>query len=64
MAKYTLISDDTQNGGAAVAIAQDDLEYLGDVAELMLQFLRAAGYTYVNQLVIVKDSGDKLETVL
>lgn len=64
MAKYTLISDDTQDGGAFVAITQDDLEYLGDVAELMLQFLRAAGYTYVNQLVIVKDSGDKLETVL
>lgn len=39
-----------------------DLEYLGDVAELFLSFLQGIGYTYVNQVVMVKDDGNEVAT--
>lgn len=64
MTTYVLVSDDTKDGGPVVTVAQDDLEYLGDVAELLLQFLRATGYTYVKQLIVVKDGDDTVETML
>ena len=40
-----------------------DLEYLGDVAELFLSFLQGIGYTYVNQVVVVKGDGIEVATV-
>lgn len=40
-----------------------NLEYLGDVAELFLSFLQGIGYNYVNQVVVVKDDGIEVATV-
>lgn len=45
-----------------VIVSQDDLEYIGDVAELFLSFLHAIGYTYIKQVVVIKDGGDEVTT--
>lgn len=44
-------------------VGQGELEYVGDVAELFLSFLHAVGYSYINQVILVKDSGDEVSTV-
>lgn len=44
-------------------LSQTDVEYLGDFAELLLNFTRAIGYTYVNQVILVKDDGNTVETL-
>jgi hypothetical protein len=46
-----------------VTICQDGVEYLGDFAEIILQFTRAAGYTYIKQVVFVKDNNEEVATV-
>lgn len=43
-------------------MSQTDVEYLGDFAEVILQFARAIGYTYVNKVILVKDDGNTVET--
>lgn len=40
-----------------------DLEYLGDVAELFLSFLQGIGYTYVEQVSVVKQGGEEISAV-
>lgn len=40
-----------------------DLEYLGDVAELFLSFLQGIGYNYVKQVVVVKDDEIEVATL-
>lgn len=40
-----------------------NLEYLGDVAELFLTFLNACGYTYAEQVIVVKSGGEEVATV-
>lgn len=40
-----------------------NLEYLGDVAELFLSFLQGIGYNYVKEVVVVKDDGIEVATV-
>lgn len=44
-------------------LSQTDVEYLPDFAELILNFTRAIGYTYVNQVILVKDDGTTVETL-
>lgn len=44
-------------------LSQTDVEYLGDFAELILNFTRAVGYTYINQVILVKDDGNTVETL-
>lgn len=44
-------------------LTQTDVEYLPDFAELVLNFARAVGYTYVNQVILVKDDGSIVETL-
>lgn len=39
------------------------LEHLGDVAELFLSFLQGIGYTYVKQVIVVKDDGVEVATL-
>lgn len=46
-----------------VEVGQTEVEYLGDVAELFLTFLHAAGYTYAEQVIVVKSGGDTVETM-
>jgi hypothetical protein len=46
-----------------VEVGQGEIEYLGDVAELFLTFLHAAGYSYVTQVIIDKGNGDTVETM-
>ena len=48
--------------GRNVSVAQTDLEYLGDVTELFLTFLHAAGYSYVRSVVVIKDDGQEVST--
>lgn len=43
-------------------ICQNEVEYLGDFAELILQFTRSVGYTYIKQIVFVKDDGSEVWT--
>jgi hypothetical protein len=40
-----------------------DVEYLGDVAEIFLSFLQGVGYNYVKQVVVIKDDGVEVATV-
>lgn len=44
-------------------VSETEVEYLGDFAELILNFTRAVGYNYVNQVVFVKDDGSTVETL-
>lgn len=44
-------------------VSETEVEYLPDFAELLLNFTRAVGYTYVNQVILVKDDGNTVETV-
>lgn len=46
-----------------VTIEQNGVDYLGDVAEIVYTFLHAAGYTYVKQVVIVKDDDQEIATL-
>lgn len=47
-----------------IDVAQGQIEYLGDVAEVFLTFLHACGYSYVQQVSIVKDDGSEVLTQL
>ena len=44
-------------------MSQTDVEYLGDFAEVILQFTRAIGYTYVNKVIFVKDNKEEVSTL-
>jgi hypothetical protein len=57
---YSLHANDYN--GRSVNVGQQDLEYLGDVAELFLTFLHAAGYSYVRSITLVKDDGQEVST--
>jgi UbiD family decarboxylase len=46
-----------------VTVEQNGVEYLGDVAEIVYTFLHAAGYSYVKQVIFVKDDGDEISTL-
>ena len=46
-----------------VSINQDELEYLDDVLELMLTFLKACGYTYVEGVGVSKGQNEETWTV-
>lgn len=46
-----------------VTVEQNDVDYLGDVAEVILTFLQGSGYGYVKQVVIVKDDGNEVATM-
>ena len=46
-----------------VTVEQNGLEYLGDVAEVVLTFIQASGYSYVKQVVFVKDDGEEVSTL-
>jgi hypothetical protein len=45
-------------------IVQNDVEFLEDFAEVILQFSRSVGYTYVKQVVFVKYDGDEVASDL
>lgn len=47
----------------SASIAQTDVEYLGDVAEVFLTFLHTCGYTYAEQVIVVKSGGEEVATV-
>ena len=57
---YSLHANDYS--GRSVNVGQQDLEYLGDVAELFLTFLHASGYSYVRGVVVIKDDGEEVST--
>jgi len=46
-----------------VTVEQNGVDYLGDVAEIVYTFLHAAGYTYVKQVVFVKDDNQEISTL-
>ena len=45
-----------------ILLSKGDVEYLGDVIELMLSFLQGCGYSYVKKIIVVKDDGSEMET--
>lgn len=45
--------------GRKVEISQSGVEYLGDLNELLLTFVRACGYDFVGKIVIVSEDGSK-----
>ena len=49
--------------GQAVTVEREDVDDLGDVAEMFLTFLHGAGYSYVRQVVIVKDDGEEVTSL-
>ena len=46
-----------------VTVEQNDVDYLGDVAEVILTFLQGSGYGYVKQVVLVKDDDNEVSTM-
>lgn len=52
-----------EHTGKVVTIEQREVEYLGDVAEIVYTFLHAAGYSYVKHVVFVKDDGEEISTL-
>jgi len=58
-----MAAQEANDGFNEVRVSQTDVEYLGDFAEVILQFARAIGYTYVNQVILVKDDGNTVETL-
>lgn len=59
-----VMSMDDLETGRQIVTSQDEIEYVGDVAELFLNFLQGVGYNYIKQVVVVKDNGDEVATVL
>lgn len=59
---FNFVMNDTTSG-RQVGVSQSELEYLGDIGELFLSFLQGVGYSYVAQIVIVKDDGSEVATV-
>lgn len=47
-----------------VEITQGEVEYLGDLAEVLLTFIKACGYTYVGSLTLEAEDGSKEWTTL
>ena len=64
MAQISFIHDDSKLGGYTVVVTKDNVDFLGDVAEMFLQFLRGAGYTYVEQVEIHTGGGESVYTDL
>lgn len=58
-----MAQQDVGEGVRDIHMSETEIEYLGDFAEFMLQFTRALGYTYVKQVIFVKDDGDTVETL-
>jgi len=57
--KFTLICEDEKR---MIGITHDDLDYLPDVMDMLLNFLQAVGYTYVEKLGVVKTNGEEAWT--
>lgn len=49
--------------GKVLTVEQNNVEYLGDIAEIILTFLQGSGYGYVKQVVLIKDDGDEVGTM-
>jgi hypothetical protein len=58
-----MAQQDVGEGVRDIHMSETEIEYLGDFAELLLQFTRALGYTYVKQVVFITDGDGKVETV-
>lgn len=58
-----MAQQDVGEGVRDTHMSETEVEYLGDFAELLLQFTRALGYTYVKQVVFITDVDGKVETV-
>ena len=63
MANITFASTVPELGNLTHIAHQQDVEFVADVAELFLSFLRGMGYTYINQVVLVKDNGEEVATL-
>ena len=53
---FTLIAD---AGKRRITIAHDELDYLPDAMEVLLNFLQACGYTYVTKLGVVQSDNSE-----
>jgi len=49
--KFTLYMLD-EDTGRQIEITQEGVEYLGDLAEVLLNFVQACGYSYVGSLTL------------
>ncbi len=58
-----MATQEVGDGTRDTHVSETEVEYLGDFAELILNFTRAVGYNYVNQVVFVKDDGSAVETL-
>lgn len=58
-----MATQEVGDGTRDTHVSETEVEYLGDFAELILNFTRAVGYNYVNQVVFVKDDGSTVETL-
>lgn len=58
---YTFSMFDREDG-RSVEISQSGVEYAGDLAEVMLNFVQACGYTYVDSLTFSSKDGQEWTT--
>ena len=58
-----MAQQEVDDGVRDTHMSQTDVEYLGDFAEVILQFTRAIGYTYVNKVIFVKDDKEEVSTL-
>ena len=58
-----MAQQEVDDGVRDTHMSQTDVEYLGDFAEVILQFTRAIGYTYVTKVIFVKDNKEEVSTL-
>lgn len=66
MANFKLICDsvsEDDNFGSVVTVEKPDVDYLGDLPDLLLQFLQATGYTYVDSVIITTKDGKEFASL-
>lgn len=59
---YITLDMADKESGTTVSVTKNDVEYLGDFAELLLQFTKAIGYDYVDQVVLYTKDGREYMT--
>ena len=58
---YEFLAKDVEDN-RDILLSKGEVEYIGDVMELFLAFLQGCGYSYIKQVIVVKDDGSELST--
>ena len=51
------------NIGSVVTVENFDIEWLGDMPDVLLTYLRAMGYNYVDTVVVIQNDGKEFSSL-